>query len=397
MSNVLVGSGNAGQFVHDNQTMGTKDGFRNVSKLWLDKTITIDEGLEKIESARRSRVDIVEKLGGISIALVGAVVNVVINGMSYVPTAHAMLQMGTWLDVPHTLIKHYSKPKLKQNGKERYARDARDMGLIVDAFNLGLSRLDHAKQMLWRTYNDGTLRALLSDKYAIVDNRWYLEILKDILPAGRLSHWRGDADTLYGNVLIPDTLRYDTDSDYGGMLSLSNCEIGKRKLSQFPSIFRAICMNGCIWDRECGESLVKYHKGKIDLTDLRSKIFTNLNSQIPLMDEHVKRFLSMRDRKLETSVSNLVAQVAIDEGLSAGQAMQVIRDFNQYEAGDRNAFGLINALTRAGQTFDNESWVAMDAYAGNLVGMNANAWSSFNARAATIDAKKVQAIFGMAG
>ena len=72
----------------------------------------------------------------------------------------------------------------------------------------------------------------MTDKYTPVDNRWYLEALKEFLPDARYSHWKGDEDTIFGNLLLPDSIMdygQDDDTDYGGMVSISNCEIGKRK------------------------------------------------------------------------------------------------------------------------------------------------------------------------
>ena len=75
--------------------------------------------------------------------------------------------------------------------------------------NNALRRLDPEKKYRLRTYTDGTCRAFVTDRYAPIDNRWYLEQLKQNLPEGRLSHWRGDEDTIYGNILL------DTIIDYG--------------------------------------------------------------------------------------------------------------------------------------------------------------------------------------
>jgi hypothetical protein len=319
-----------------------------------------------------------------------------IDGRQFTPTAHALCQLGTWCDTPHTLLNFYTRPKLKQNGEIRYGRDEQDAALIVKALRLGQSRMNSDKEMLFRTYNDGTLRAVLSDRYAIIDNRWYLEVLKAAMPDGRLSHWRGDADTLWGNVLIPDTLRADTDSDYGGMLSLSNCEIGLRRLAQYPSLFRAICMNGCIWDQTKGNVFTQIHRGEINLEDLRKEIFENINKQIPLMDDHVTRFLSMRDRKLTAKISQLIACISIENGFSAVQATKVIDEFAAYEKGDRNAFGIINAVTRAGQAFENEEWFRFDGIAGKLLNMTDKQWEGFNGRAANLDEEVVAETFAVA-
>ncbi len=52
------------------------------------------------------------------------------------------------------------------------------------------------------------------------------------------------------------------------MVSVSNCEIGKRALGSLPSLFRAICMNGCIWGQAYGEKIKVVHRGEIDLDQL---------------------------------------------------------------------------------------------------------------------------------
>ena len=46
----IEGEGNQGQFVHANQDMASKQGFGNVSKLWYDKTMSYDQGMEMLES-----------------------------------------------------------------------------------------------------------------------------------------------------------------------------------------------------------------------------------------------------------------------------------------------------------------------------------------------------------
>jgi len=44
----------------------------------------------------------------------------------------------------------------------------------------------------------------------------------------------------------------------------------------------------------------------------------------------------------------------------------------QHEKQDRNLFGVVNAVTRAGQTFDNTGWVKFDEIGGDLMSMTDN-------------------------
>jgi hypothetical protein len=109
-----------------------------------------------------------------------------------------------------------------------FKRDRGDAELLVQCLKQTLwraDRFDQEKERLWRTWSDGSMRAMLSDKYAIVNNAWVMEVIREAVPAGMFSHWRGDADNMYGNVLIPDSIRQEDDSDYGGMLSVGNSEI----------------------------------------------------------------------------------------------------------------------------------------------------------------------------
>ena len=154
-----------------------------------------------------------------------------------------------------------------------------------------------------------------------MDNSWFVNVIKGLVPSGRLSHWKGDSDTIYGNVLIPDTIREEEDSDYRGMFSVGNCEIGIRSISTCPSVFRAICMNGCIWDQEMGVAIRKVHRGEINLEELKDAIKLNLEEQIPLLPEGIERLLAIRAKGTDgASLSTVFASVAKDHKLSKKQA-----------------------------------------------------------------------------
>jgi len=260
-----------------------------------------------------------------------------------------------------------------------------------------LRRVEADKNFRLRTYQDGTLRAFLTEKYAPIDNRWYLEQLEDILPGGRLSHWRGDADTIFGNVLLPDTIidyGQDDDTDYGGMLSIGNCEIGKRRISQTPSIFRAICLNGCIWGQAKGKAISKVHRGKINLEGLAADIRTNIEAQLPLLPDGIERFLGIKVHTAdEVSMKNLIGAVCTDRKLHKKESTEVLSQWAKHEKQDRNLFGIVNAVTRAGQTFDNTGWVKFDELGGSLMGMTENRWDALKKRADSYTEKEIEAVF----
>jgi hypothetical protein len=272
------------------------------------------------------------------------------------------------------------------------------MEILASVLMNGHRRIEKDKKFLIRTYNDGTLRAMFSDRYTIIDNIWYMNVIKEALPNAYLSHWKGDADTIYGNVLIPDTVRADKDSDYGGMISISNCEIGLRRLGQTPSLFRAICMNGCIWDQNKGSRISQVHKGKIDYRSLARQIFDNIHSQIPLMNDLVVKFLDTRRFEIVKgdSLKAVFAQVALDNKMTTKEIAKTVEEFVTYEKNDRNLFGIINSITRAGQSFDNDRWVALDFIGGKLMSYDQNDWNRLVSKSRTLKSEEIDKVFGAA-
>jgi hypothetical protein len=218
-----------------------------------------------------------------------------------------------------------------------------------------------------------------------------------------VSHWKGDADSMFGNILIPDTIRKETDSDFGGMLSVGNSEIGTRRISSLPSVFRAICMNGCIWDQKSGKGINKVHKGAVDFMELEKLIIENLEEQIPLLPVGIERMLGLRAYGCgDTGTQSLLAQTAIDHNLSKKQIKAVYQGWGAEAAilGQREAktaYGLMNAITRAGQTFDsNEQWVRFDTIGGEFVNMDRTSWDKFRSRADGLTTKQIDKRLGVA-
>lgn len=403
----LVGTTRQGDFVHANQDMAKSDGYKCVSRLWYNQTQSLSDGIDQLVDDARKREDILcpMKHMGLGLNTTGDYVLEYIDGREFRPTEHAFRQLATWSYVPHTLLNAYTSPVCLPSGKVRFERDEKDKETLIRVFQNGIRRIEPDKEFRFRTYTDGTLRAVLSDTYAIINNVWYLETLQELFKElggdePRLSHWKGDADTLYGNMLIPDTCREEKDSDYGGMISLSNCEIGIRRLSQFPSIFRAICMNGCIWDQNVGSKINKVHRGEIDLNDLRKNIALNIHDQIPLISAGIDQFLTLKDKTIDKSVNlgNIFALIATENAMSfgqSGQASEMVKQYLTHEADFRNAFGVVNAITRTGQQYAPAEWVRFDEVAGEIMTYSDNQWDNFVSRAKAMDVKVYDKVYGI--
>ena len=393
----------SGDFVLNNQK--TSEGFRNVSSLWMDKCIDYDTAMEKIADDQRKIQDI---RGGLqdftpAVSESGEAVLRYKDGREFVPTDHALKNIAVAGRTSDWFLRDLREDKTHQTKDEVvFKRDSGDAELLVQCLEQTLwrsDRFDQGKERLWRTWSDGSLRAMLSDKYAIVNNEWVMEVIRGAIPAGMLSHWRGDADNMYGNVLIPDTIREEDDSDYGGMVSIGNCEIAKRNVMSMPSLFRAICMNGCIWSQMKGNEIKVRHIGDIDFDQLSGKLRHNIEAQIPLIPQGIERMLGLRAKGTDgVPMKNIIAAVAeksveVDKrGATAILEAWVTKE-SKIAPVERSLFDVVNSVTRAGQYLDNQSWVKFDELGGRLTNSTDKQWENLKRRAGDLEDADLSRIF----
>lgn len=361
---------------------GFADGW-HVHKDWMAKTIDWDKALEMAHNAARTREDIPAGWDEI-VAKVNDDDKFVleIKGRDFSPTDYALVQLSLKAGVRSASI-------LREMYNDIEA-DEHDADVMAHIVNNEIRKQSSDKKLLLRTYSDGTLRAVLTERYAPVDNRWYLETLREFLPDARLSHWKGNEDTIYGNLLIPDSIMDygQGDSDYGGMLSIGNCEIGTRTVMQRPSLFRSICMNGCIWGQCFGKKIKQRHIGKIDLETLKKEIAENVAYQLPLYETGVHRFLEMQKRTIKTAKMEAVIAVAcLENKIEKSKVQGVFEQWKQHESDHADLFGVINAITRAGQELKPAEWVRFDEVAGQLLDLSEDRWNLYVKKASQFTKK----------
>ena len=382
-----------GSFVRNLQGQ-TGVGFQenmHVHKDWYATTISYEDAMENLQRGVDEREDILAPVKDIqAIVNDGGEFAFEVQDREFVPTDWALQQFSIRSKVPSSTV--------IQKLRSQEDADDVDSEVMANLANNSLRRLDQDKIYRMRTYTDGTCRAFVTDKYAPIDNRWYLDQLRDNLPEGRLSHWRGDEDTIFGNILLPDTIidyGQSDDSDYGGMLSIGNCEIGKRRISQVPSLFRSICLNGCIWGQCKGKEIKKRHIGEIDLQELSYAIYENIEAQLPLLDAGIRKLLALRELEVEDAkMQQVFATVAMDHKMTKKEVSEVFRQWGQFERDDRNLFGVVNAVTRAGQTLDNMSWVRFDGIGGSLMDTSESRWAGILNRAGSLQDKDLEKVYG---
>lgn len=389
---------NAGQ-AHFTDGQVKDENFKNVAKAWTAQCVSYDKGIEKLAESQSLIQDLRTPFKEWQADLDNEGKFVLLHKPSlqtFKPTEKAIADLARLGKTSQWFIDDMLGPK---------KNDAIDNDIIrrtIQNTVFNPDRVDQNDLMLFRTWKDGSLRAVLSNRYAIVNNVWFMELMKKLIPGGLLSHWRGDADTVLGNILIPDSIRQFGVDEFGTMLSVGNSEIGVRRVYTLPSAFRRICQNGCIWEQEKGKAVNRRHVGKeggiINLEDLAGQIAENLQNAIPLANDIINHIIGCRVFKFDVKLTvPVIAELFSEFNLGENLAVPYFTALNkELECGTENdnLFFLMQGITRMSQTLDNNLWVKLDMLAGEMSKMTEKKWKSICSRAEDLTAKEIEKSLG---
>ena len=108
----------------------------------------------------------------------------------------------------------------------------------------------------------------------------------------------------------------------------------------------------------------------------------------------VRKLLELREMEVQdVTMKSVFAAVAMENKFSRNEASEVFGQWVDNERQDKNLFGVVNAITRAGQVFNNQSWVKFDQIGGSMLDMSESRWGGLVARADTLTDKDFEKIY----
>ncbi|MCL2590904.1 MAG: DUF945 domain-containing protein [Betaproteobacteria bacterium] len=263
--------------------------------------------------------------------------------------------------------------------------------LLDDNVNTWL-REDSDNRML-RTL-DGNVRAVLSDRYRLLDN---FDLAEHVLPIfgsldeGKIASCELTETRMYLKFILP-TLKYEMepgDLVQAGVV-VSNSEVGMGTLSVQPLLYRLVCSNGLIVP---DHSLRKTHIGRV---------FANAEEAIQvfkddtLIADDKAFFLKVRDVVMsalsEVTFKYFAARMQKTMGIPiTGNPVKTVEVLGQrhdlsedervgvlrhlIEGGKLSGYGLVNAVTRfARDAEDYDRGTELEALGGKLIAMNDSEW-----------------------
>jgi hypothetical protein len=254
--------------------------------------------------------------------------------------------------------------------------DSKRFWLLAENVNAWLS--EEGKRLI--RIMDGKIRAILSDRYRIMDNYDIVFLALDEFKRRETVeiHRIDLTETMLYLKAIDRTLTDSVrngDIVYGGLI-IRNSEVGASALRVEPFILRKVCSNGLILQH----SLKRIHLGRqtleigeIEWSDetrmledkaLWSKVRDIIRATFDRRIFHswvekLKESTKIEIKKPMEAVNNIVGHL----GLSEEQKQKLLMHFSE-----PTKYGLINAITNlAGQTKNVEEQVKLEEFAGEIL------------------------------
>ena len=375
---------------------------RNVAKVWQDKCLSLETFYDALKKQAEGKID-VEKPES-AIRLQDA--TTLIDGTPL--TKGGINSLRQFTDIPSSMItfmqeRGYDNELVKFVNDELSRREAEwnNKGKDAREFRVRTRKDDDGNQVA---------RAIVSERYGVIDNLEAMEMIIDSLPSksalkeALASHLFNDGDDMYGNLLIPDNMKSEPDSDYGVGIAFRNSEIRNATFKVSPFLFRAICLNGMIWGRQDSSIKVNQrHMGKIDRAELSEQVrraitvaLTQGNDLLTLMG-HAKQVEV-------NNVGNTIAQLARDNKLTGLQGKLWHKgyiDSLQESSGhvhENTAFGIVNGLTRSAKEYNGSTREQLETVASAILAPAIDAdlqaiskrWGLISERAKALDEETVK-------
>ncbi len=325
---------------------------RHVAKVWQDKCTPFADFVSTVKEQSKHKEDIVKKES--EIRLLDA--NTLLDGTPL--TKSGLNSLRGFTDIPSSMVsflqeREYDEELVKFLNKELDRRE-------TTWNHSGKEPRDFRVRVRHDDEGNDVIRAIVSERYGVIDNSEAMDMVVNALPSLKdalASHIFNDGDDIYGNVLLPDYMKSEPDSDYGVGIAFRNSEIRNSTFKISPFLFRAICLNGMIWGRQNSEITVNQrHMGKIDLNELQEQVTIAVKVALTQGNDLLTLMSLSKQVKVENPLAT-IALLARDQKMTIEQGKLWHKGYldSLHEANghvhENTAFGIVNGLTRASQDY----------------------------------------------
>ena len=228
------------------------------------------------------------------------------------------------------------------------------------------------KNLLIREYN-GSIRGVLSDRYAICDTPDILKVLSDTVDLNtyKVKGSFLNEERLHLRLVGKEMLPIDGEDLFPGIF-IDSSDVGRNTLIVQFGIYKQVCTNGLVIARAGGTLFEQKHIG-ITVDELHSGLVKSLQNVDLLTENAVEwvRRAQHRDNhwssasEYEDDINEFVAYIKDKTKLSEESSRKVIDLMNTKYTDSR--WGLINSITEVAQDFTLERRLELEKIAGGML------------------------------
>jgi hypothetical protein len=372
---------------------------RHVAKVWQDKCTPLADFIESVKVQSKTKFDLVKPESDVRLKD-SKTLN---NGMTILPSG--LDSLGNFAGMPSSIISFLQEREYDED-LTRFVNTELDRRETSWA-DAGKNSREYRVRVRQDDNGNDVVRAVVSGRYGVIDNHQAMELIANALPSindALASHLTNDGDDIYGNVLLPDYMKSEPDSDYGVGIAFRNSEIKNATFSVSPFLFRAICLNGMIWgQKNSAFKINQKHLGNIDLIELQEQVTIAIKNALTQGNDLLTILGYTKQVKVDNPL-NVIAQLSREKKMTIEQGRAWHKGYleslqeSQGHFHDRTAFGIINGLTRSAQMYTGSTREEMETTASLILAPSIDAdlqtiskrWGRINANANDIEQKTVQ-------
>lgn len=274
----------------------------------------------------------------------------------YPISRYALGQLGSKIGVPVRYL-----DKCINSGRIDLAQD--NVNSWLEDFN---------KDLFIREYN-GSVRGVLSNKYAVCDSHEILQVVDDALD---LSNYKIkgsylNEERLHVRLIGREMLPIEGEDLFAGLF-IDSSDVGRSILTVKFGIYKQVCTNGLVIARAGGTLFEQKHIG-ISADEFHQGLVASLSRVDELTEYAIGSIQRTRERynhwsatsEYEDDIKEFISYIRQQTNLSQDGASKVIDLMNtKYED---TRWGLINSITEVAQDYTLERRLELERIAGNML------------------------------
>lgn len=226
--------------------------------------------------------------------------------------------------------------------------------------------LGNKDKNLFLRHDNERLNGILSDRYTVLDDVEVLSMLQDLLPYRSeyaVQSYYVSEELMNVRIIQKDRLKVNDEDLFIG-INVWNSRVGRSSLNVTILVYKQVCTNGMIIQKNSGEYYIQRHVG-IDrekfIYDFH-RMMTRLPKTTTFLESHITKAI---DTKLDMHELDFLLTKFKADTQASDKAVEAVRQ--EYQKYGNNRWGLLNRITEVAQEYSLDQKENFEKFAGDYL------------------------------